>query len=227
MKYYYPNGKEIGSFAEFVDFYSKLYYYLCPDMELEKEIDKILSCPESKKLDIDDVKNIFMWKTNVKKETVTGNTIKTRYGKIDLKKVREKIKCVEKIETKDEKDIEKIFEKLKGDGIGTVYAITAIYFLKRGEYPIYDKFAHVALKALQDEDNLFDKDGYLLKLFPDGSIESFSSYIKNFKDPLTTMLQEAGLDYKAYKSDRNIDRALWVYGHLFNKTERNKKRMRE
>lgn len=100
-------------------------------------------------------------------------------------------------------------------GLGPVYLITLMYFISRGNYPIYDQFAMMALRAieagkmpgsnveykgLQSVVDLIDNDdpifGYqhyidLLNLF--------------FKDELL----------KNGKPCRDVDRALWVYGHYF------------
>lgn len=39
---------------------------------------------------------------------------------------------------------------------GTVYIITLIYFLSKGKYPIYDKFAHKAIMAIDSNRNPMD-----------------------------------------------------------------------
>ena len=87
-------------------------------------------------------------------------------------------------------------------GIGPVYLITLLYFISKGQYPIYDKFAHISLKMIEEKDCQFNsliKDNYVTRL--------------------------RNIFGKAY-NDSNVDRALWVYSHLFNDNKRNRKRIK-
>lgn len=113
-------------------------------------------------------------------------------------------------------------------GIGSVYLITFIYFITQGDEPIYDYFAMKALDAI----------------FPDVDQKSFllGSYVKNHADPpksekllnssvYTTYKEKLDIFKKEYfntlgesnttkneeekNACRDIDRALWVYGHFF------------
>ena len=106
-------------------------------------------------------------------------------------------------------------------GIGSVYLITMLYFVSGGEYPIYDQFAAMALDAIKNG----KKPGSTIQIkdLPDKKSKSFlnlldnpnsvySSYIKNLEE-----LSELFYGNKdGYQNDRRLDRALWVYGHLFN-----------
>ena len=80
--------------------------------------------------------------------------------------------------------------------------------LKKGEEPIYDKFAWCALRAIKDNKNIGEE--ILYKELPEksntiGIIERYNEYKnllnENFK--------------KEWQKNRDIDRALWTYGHLF------------
>ena len=100
----------------------------------------------------------------------------------------------------------------KEDGIGTTYMVTLLYFIKKGQYPIYDQFADRAVTAIREgvvpctqlidpidlpsrKENRFDR-----------TIEILQQYVRCIECIF-------GLDY--YDS-RKYDRALWVYGHFFN-----------
>ncbi len=119
------------------------------------------------------------------------------------------------------KEAKELFEEIsKKDGIGSVYAITLLHFASCGEWPIYDKFAHLALLAI-DQEREFPSiitDSELGKSFHSNAKRTFDDYMQ-YKNLLHTYFGDA------YKKDRNIDRALWAYGHLFNESKENKNRM--
>lgn len=107
-------------------------------------------------------------------------------------------KCVE-----GDKDEEKVSQ------IGPVYLITLLFFITSGEYPIYDIQAMKALKAIE------------MRKVPGEQIEidGLPSDIKQQKFWDLYYREYIGLLRKyfhdEYKTNRNIDRALWVYGHYF------------
>jgi hypothetical protein len=98
-------------------------------------------------------------------------------------------------------------------GFGYVYLLTLQFFITHGRFPIYDKFAHVAALAIDRG------------LVPDSPPKSHVKYAE-----LTRWS-----DYQAYMNllgrirnacpqrapnspmfiSRDLDRALWVYGHFF------------
>lgn len=92
--------------------------------------------------------------------------------------------------------------------IGPVYIITLIYFLSKGQFPIYDKYAHKAAKALFYNANPKDV-----------SVET--SLDKNDVDKVLTVYSEycwlLTQLFNTYSISREQDRALWVYGHSKNK----------
>lgn len=125
------------------------------------------------------------------------------------------------------------------NGLGPVYMITLLHFLNQGKgekkYPIYDKFAHTALKViLNDKTVEFGasfEDAEITKDFPSKSKKEYADYSEHLKsiqkyagkimngkyqsyiNDIDLFISKTGLDY--YK-DRSTDRALWVYGHFFN-----------
>ena len=107
------------------------------------------------------------------------------------------------------------------EGYGSVYLISSMFFLSKGNVPIYDYFANVAVKALLTE--MCPQDVYV------GQAPSKDSCSKGNKDNklainmlveyqnMLTKLAE-GTDYYKNKGfiSRKLDRALWVYGHALN-----------
>jgi hypothetical protein len=93
-------------------------------------------------------------------------------------------------------------------GLGTVYLLTLVYFISKGESPIYDRFAHQALDAL--EKGLKPKTGEVPKHnVPEKSNKyAFNWFESQYAQRLKTM-------FPSHYKERKLDRALWVYGHLF------------
>ena len=105
--------------------------------------------------------------------------------------------------------------------IGSVYMLTLLYFLSGAEYPIYDQFAHKAVKAIY-----FDKKPNQIYVgsAPTKELKSWKKDAKNNEslkywiNNTVNMLEEYMwyLEYIFKKRDisREEDQALWVYGHL-------------
>lgn len=100
--------------------------------------------------------------------------------------------------------------------IGPVYLITLLYFVSKGKYPIYDQQAAKALKAIN---NVSIKPNDKVEILELPSVESpkFMDTYKKYIESLESLCKDIyGEDEKKrYQNDRDIDRALWVYGHLF------------
>ena len=50
--------------------------------------------------------------------------------------------------TNNKSEPQEVINELKNNspnGIGTVYLITLLFFISRGEYPIYDRFVKIAI----------------------------------------------------------------------------------
>lgn len=100
-------------------------------------------------------------------------------------------------------------------GMGPVYKITLLYFVSGGRYPIYDRFAYKALLALGEGTN-----PGLNKRAPSLPEKSDTMLWNNYVEKLDNSYQKyielmEIIFNKDYIEDRRIDRALWVYGHLF------------
>lgn len=202
MVYYYPDKSECKK-DDFVDYYSKMYFYFQKD-DKEDSIYELFKGELSK----DEVLKILEWKTGAKAKDYV---IKVRNNTIELKKDFEKI-------TYDE-NAKNFLDKIKNiDGVGSTYMITLLFFASKGEYPIYDQFADKALWAIKEDKKPHSKvDGY--KVLPDKKSNYFSKY-KDDKDSYCNRLNEVAKDlneeYKGCTNEyRRIDRALWVYGHMF------------
>lgn len=94
--------------------------------------------------------------------------------------------------------------------IGPVYNINTLFFLTAGKAPIYDKFAHKAVKALLLD--ISPSEVYLggnpIKGDVDKVIALYKEYMILLKLIFTSEINKNGM----YIS-RELDRSLWVYGH--------------
>ena len=110
-------------------------------------------------------------------------------------------------------------------GIGTVYLITLLHFITDGEFPIYDRFAMASLavwklKTSVKEDIITDKvvvrgcelpskDSNAAKNILESGI--YADYIKLLKE----FCKANYGNENEWKANRDVDRALWVFGHFF------------
>lgn len=215
--FFSPHGQKLSK-EDFISLYSGIYFYMNRNLTLETEMEKILYADY---LTCDNIFEILCWKINPVNVDDNKKTITTRYNKIiEIKKVEELLKG-EKQQVNERENAEDLFKKLIGiDGIGPVYAITLLHFVSCGEWPIYDKFAHLALLAIDKEKKypFIIENSELEKNFRSGTKKTFDDYVE-YKLLLHKYFGDE------YKKDRNIDRALWTYGHLFNESNKNKERM--
>lgn len=217
MKFFNTIGSEISK-AEFVRFYSGVYYYLNRDLELERTIDGILTNDD---LEAKDVVDILRWKTGATKSSYEDNTVTNQWHTIDAGGLIKEIQGVKRVH---EPVSETLRELMKHEYIGPVYAITLLYFLSKGRYPIYDKFAHIAIKMIEEElpFKSLVEDKTLEKEFSTGAVDA-EKIFRSYQDKYIARLHNVFGD--AYQKNRDIDRALWVYGHLFSDTKKNQQRI--
>lgn len=111
------------------------------------------------------------------------------------------------------------------NGLGTVYLITILFFVTKGKCPIYDRFAMGALLSFENTDKefkVFPRAIINIKLLP-GKLKNQDGKIIENKQLLLLLEQENiytyyfGLLRKYFEnwSEREVDMALWVYGHFF------------
>ena len=202
MKFYKPDGTSIDK-VEFIEYYSDFYYYFV-SYEYEKMILELLGKKEV--LDSDDVKQIILWKTGAIED---AGVIKTRYPikTLELNKIK-----MEKIDDNNEQARQFLKRISEIAGLGSTYMITLLFFASNGKFPIYDKFAHMALCAIK-EGVIPHENIKTYKILPDKSGGYWNAYEEYRK-----LLKEVadGYEYKGFSDDnRKLDRALWVYGHMF------------
>lgn len=168
---------------------------------------------------------------------------KKRFEKLqeNSEEIEKEIKETEDdIRKKQQKILDKLTEDSL-DGIGSVYLVTFMYFITQGDMPIYDIFAMMALDAIYPSDehdalsfgsshsqtlgayikprdlpqknqagfeNLFSDNGRYNKTY-----QIYIKKLKRFVEDYNKALPEG--QKVTYEKCRDIDRALWVYGHFF------------
>ena len=215
MKFFNTVGDEISK-DEFVSFYNRVYYYEFRDLELERTIEDILKRGILTNKDIVDV---LRWKIGTTNYDYRANTVMSRRGPIKVDGLMEKIDEAKKCNKPE--DIIGIFRNC--DKIGPVYAITFLYFLSKRDYPIYDQYAHIAIKVIEEElpFKSLVKNSELEREFNTGEKDA-KKIFKRYNDKYVARLRNAfGEDYNV----RDVDRALWVYGHLFKENKTNQRRI--
>ena len=100
-------------------------------------------------------------------------------------------------------------DSCKLDKFGTVYILTLLFFLSEREQPIYDTFVMRSLFAFDND----VKPGSRIKGMEAVPGREETEKVKNFYLKFKEKLYNRFGD--GYKTDRKIDRALWVYGHYF------------
>lgn len=237
-KFYRSNGEEL-CLEDFVHEYGNSYYIGAPRLVsrvsqnsriTEAEIDRLLKDGIKSRLD---VYHILAWKVGKIKHAESEaanefvyasdwigaeNGIVKRYGKqMDITDFASYIvDNISLLEEKAESDPQRVLECLKGNapaGLGTVYLITVLYFISRGKWPIYDRFAMMALDAISEGKKPGEAVSYIE--LPDKNSKKFDTVMENCKQ--TYIMQLETIFGKDYNQNRDVDRALWVYGHLFKK----------
>lgn len=94
--------------------------------------------------------------------------------------------------------------------VGSVYLINIMYFLSKGEIPIYDKFAHKAVKALYW--NVSPSEVYVAEAPDRNNVDDVVNVLNEYCRYLEALFGKQNIE-------RKIDRALWVYGHCEKKFE--------
>jgi len=101
---------------------------------------------------------------------------------------------------------ENVFNELynnrgKGNRFGIVYCLALLYFFTQGKWPIYDKYAHIALDAILSN----RQPGELIRY---NQINDWQDYYEKYVKKIKNI-------FGAQNIPRNLDRSLWVYGHFF------------
>jgi len=240
MTFYDPEGKEVSK-EDFITLYNQRYYlnseptyYITQkrrkhvgqnSIYIEKEIDELLRRGITRE---EEVMRILAWKIGKIKHRESETKKEFIYAKdwVDCEKsfkvrrfnelidykylVNDIINNIDRLECTSPWEVFSFLNVDGPKGIGTVYIIALLNFISKGEFPIYDKYAHIALDAIINN----KKPGELVpyKALPDkkSDVHIIShEYINNYNLKLSEIFGDA------YNHNRDIDRALWVYGHLF------------
>ncbi len=109
---------------------------------------------------------------------------------------------------KDEGDFKTIYQALNPenapDNFGAVYIINLIYFKSKMKWPIYDKFAHMAIKSIYME-----KEPWEVYVGDAPGKKEINKVVNMYSEYI--WLLEKVFDKKDIS--RDFDRALWAYGH--------------
>lgn len=236
MKFYNKNGNEIKK-EEFIKMYSDSYFIgndrVVPRVNqnsryAEEQIEDILENGIKTPIDI---VHILAWKIGKLKHSECDSKNKFVYSKdwknaedmearlykkdFEIKKfcdfVMKHLSYMEQcISDKKPQDVLNKLKEGSVSGVGPVYMITMLYFISKKKYPIYDRFAFKAVEAIVNE----TKPGTTIKEkeLPDKNSKKFKTIMENdMKDYIDNLKKVFGDEF----NDRDVDRALWVYGHMF------------
>ncbi len=238
MVAFFSPSDEAISISEFVNKYNNSYYLGNDQIVtsasqsspiVENAIDSILKRGIESEID---VAKILAWKIGkikhkeseaagrlvYAKDWVRAEELRvTRYGRpFDLEGIAAFVAFnISELETMSVSDPQGVLNRLRDQntkGLGTVYLITLLYFISKGRYPIYDRFAKMALYAIR------------AGLEPGAEVpyadlpgkESRKRFERVFDDHMVPYIEDLrGVFGEKALQGRDVDRALWVYGHCF------------
>ncbi|HOF12966.1 MAG TPA: hypothetical protein PLZ38_08895 [Spirochaetota bacterium] len=223
MAFYDLNGSYLN-INQFIQYYEQYYFLGTPNVGrritnrnktnhfIEKKIQNILQ----RGIAINDIVFIIAWKIGAIDHGLSNNRVvykynfnntlqfKTRFNVIDVKLIVNYIinNFVTLININNPHTLFQNLFNNRGlnSNFGLVYCISLIYFFTQGQYPIYDKYVHIAINAFLNNVPPNNQIGYQ-------QINQWKDYI-NFINQLTRIFGNQNIG-------RKIDRALWVYGHCF------------
>ena len=181
----------------------------------------------------------FEYETGMKEKWVNGNgnpiKLKKNSGSFTLEDFKNHVNESAnnyKLKYEKGKDIKVFYEKVAKAynlyNFGTVNIINVMFFLSEGAIPIYDYFAHVAVKALLmnknpkeifvpgapgKKDHPRGKEGFNKKEYY-LAVNLLEEYMWMLKKVFPKNIKENG---KNMYISRELDQALWVYGHAYKK----------
>ena len=232
MKFYDPNENQLN-IEEFINTYSQQYKFD------DRYIEFILQNGIQSR---DDIIKILCWKIGGRQ--VDDYSVKNHNYTITINDQFVEFVINSSVVTDDDA-VEALKTIMEVPNIGFTYAVTLLYFMSKGQYPIYDKFAHIALLVI-DSGSSFDciiKDSELqgkgrgknrkveipsnIDKTADDKNEKIKFAFDKYKEHYIGRINRIfNMNYgKEMISDRTVDRALWVYGHLFNDKQTNRDRI--
>ncbi len=204
--FYDTKGGKLNE-QEFIKIYSDIYYY-SNDIYKETVIEK--SIYDTTNREPEDLIEFLKWKVGDKNSN-NGEYIITQYGKrICLDSVKKLAKKIDDSWTKmPTRELYELLIREKINNLGTVYTLALLNYITRGREPIYDKYAKIALDVILDENHGFREKMKYAEPSEKSCVETVMKQYENYKEALKKIFQDS------WKTSRNIDRALWTYGHMF------------
>ncbi len=202
--FYYPDGQKSNGIQAFIEYYSGKYFldYSYNVKEKEEKICEIIE--KGKDILPEDVVYLMRWKTGDK--NAEGDIINC-YGKRISCSIGTKVVKVAKIITPNSSflDIYNLLLSENMSGMGTVYLLTIVWALSGMRYPIYDKYAKIGIEAICTG----KKPNEIEYNYPPdkGSRTAVEKMYTEYQRQLSEIL---GNDWE---KKREIDQALWTYGH--------------
>ena len=89
------------------------------------------------------------------------------------------------------------------------FFISLLYFISRGKYPIYDRFAWMAIQAICGDKK--PGEAVVVTELPWKNSHAFERVFDTYMVPFMEQLES--VFGTVYQECRDVDRALWVYGH--------------
>lgn len=178
--------------------------------------------PFSYSSDWADLENYDKWASNF-------STIQLRKNQFPIKEIAEAVLAhlshwEKDIEQNNWLGVLEDFNNIKREkdwkGLGTVYCITLLYFISKGKYPIFDQFADKALDVIsQNKEEFPNIDSKSYKPLPSdlpikvGKLKLFKERYDEYCEKIEKLKSQLSVRYRN-PQNRDLDRALWVYGHI-------------
>jgi hypothetical protein len=202
-------GTDSAERAErFIELYSSIYGYIGRNNELEDAFDAVANSHDARTEFQDvDVVTVLVWKTGGKFDRAKGTVLPPlSSSSISVREVKGLLNEFRGQGSIDSTDFIERATKIRG--IGRTYAITLLHVASGGAFPIYDRFADIALQSILDTGTPKLRD-------PSYKIDSknWADEYARFREDLTEVFGETA-------SSRRVDQAMWTYGHLFSKSSK-------
>ncbi len=200
---YLSNCKTTTNTEDFIKVYLEKYYQDYPKNNKEKEDEIISITQKGRNIESADVINLMRWKTGDNK---TEDAIVDCYGnRISLDIGEKVVKAINSDVGQEDMDIYKVLLGQNINGLGTVYLLTLVWAISGMKYPIYDKFAYIAISAINNS----KKPCEIHYEYPPEKMrtEDIKDMYVKYQKQLSNVFGED------WKTHREIDQALWVYGH--------------
>ena len=186
-----------------------------------------LACKENKpfsySIDWVDLEDYDNWARN-------SSTIKLRKNQFPIKEIAEYVLAnlnhwEKDIEQNNWFGVLEDFNNTKREkgwhGLGTVYCITLLYFISKGKHPIFDQFADKALDVISQNKEAFpNADDKKYEPIPsdlptkdEKKMGELKERYKRYCKKIETLKSQLSDRYRD-PQNRDLDRALWVYGHI-------------